>query len=283
MKTIASPEEMQRCALALRSAGSRIGFVPTMGYLHEGHLSLVREARRCSDVTVVSIFVNPIQFNNAGDLAAYPQDLARDSAMLQAEGVDLLFAPQREVVYPAGFQTGVENTALSQPWEGAHRPGHFRGVTTVVNLLFNIVQPHRAVFGEKDFQQLRIIEQMVRDLMMPLEIVRGSLVREPDGLAMSSRNVRLSSQGRERALCLSRALRGAQALYHEGIVEAEALTNLAKAELLKGADSVEYVALVDEEVLAPTTTCDERSRILLACEVEGVRLIDNARPSGPAL
>src|ERR1043166_4055003 len=199
MRTIATVAEMQRFADAERGAGRTIALVPTMGALHDGHLSLVREARRRADSVVVSIFVNPIQFNSPSDFEKYPRDDAR-------EGVGALFLPAAQEVSPAGFQTRVEVTEISKPLCGAHRPGHFSGVTTVVAKLFLAVKPHLAVFGAKDYQQLQVVRQMVRDLNFDIEIVAGETVREADGLAMSSRNVRLSELDRERARALPRGI-----------------------------------------------------------------------------
>lgn len=283
MRTVSEPRELQRILRSLKNEGRRIGFVPTMGYLHEGHLSLVRQARQACDLTVVSIFVNPIQFNNPHDLAAYPQDLERDSRMLVGAGVDILFTPRRDQMYREGFQSYVELERLPLPWEGAHRPGHFRGVSTVVCVLFQVVQPDIAIFGEKDFQQLRVIEQMVEDLCMPIEIVRGALVREHDGLAMSSRNVRLSTQGRRSALSLSRGLQRAQELYGEGVQDPSTLIDACREILERVGAKVEYVAIVDEVSLESVSKVGESHRMLIAAEVEGVRLIDNARPAGPRI
>lgn len=215
--------KLRQTLKAFRGAGESIAFVPTMGFLHEGHLSLVRTARRYASRVVVSIFVNPAQLNDPADFEKYPIDLVRDEQLLVSEGVDVLFIPTTETIYgskklsaDSEYQSWVSVDRLTQPLEGAHRPGHFRGVTTVVSVLFNLVQPDVAVFGEKDFRQLRVIEQMVLDLKFPIKIVRGELVREPDGLAMSSRNVRLSPAARSAALSISRGLMRAQQLFKEG-------------------------------------------------------------------
>jgi pantoate--beta-alanine ligase len=196
MKIISSPREMSDCADAARARGLRIGFVPTMGYLHEGHLSLMHEARRRASIVVASIFVNPTQFGPHEDLSKYPRNFDRDCAMMNAVPVDVVFAPEAPAMYPAGAQTWVDVTEVTRGLCGSSRPGHFRGVTTVVAKLFNIVKPHFAFFGEKDFQQLRAIQRMVRDLNFDLEIVPMPIVRESDGLAMSSRNAYLDPEQR---------------------------------------------------------------------------------------
>jgi pantoate--beta-alanine ligase len=198
---------------ARRSFLGRVGLVPTMGYLHEGHLSLVRRARQECDRVVVSIFVNPTQFGPQEDLSRYPRDLDRDLSLLEPLGTDLVWIPTAEIMYPPGYQTWVEVEEITRPLEGAMRPGHFRGVTTVVAKLFNAVQPHRAYFGQKDAQQAAVIRQMARDLSYPLEVVVCPIVREPDGLAMSSRNVYLDPEQRRAATVLSRAASGTQRSY----------------------------------------------------------------------
>jgi len=213
MEVIQKPEEMQKRSLELRSQGKTIGFVPTMGYFHEGHLSLMRRARQECDVVVVSIYVNPLQFGPREDFNRYPRDLQRDLKMAEEVGVDIVFAPKDEDMYPEGYQTFVEVTELTRSLEGFYRPGHFRGVTTVVAKLFNIVLPHKAYFGEKDFQQLRVVQRMVRDLNFPVEIVPCPTVRETDGLAMSSRNTYLNTEERRAATVLYRALKAADELF----------------------------------------------------------------------
>ncbi|MFZ0887382.1 MAG: pantoate--beta-alanine ligase, partial [Candidatus Binataceae bacterium] len=206
MQIVSSPRRMQRLSEAARLEGARVALVPTMGFLHEGHLSLMREGRRRATLLVASSFVNPIQFGPNEDLAGYPRDFDRDCELMRTVAVDVVFAPEAAAVYPADFQTRVEVTGLTQGLCGRSRPGHFRGVTTVVAKLFNIVKPHLALFGEKDFQQLCAIRRMVHDLHFDIEIVGMPIVREPDGLAMSSRNAYLSPAEREQALSLSRAL-----------------------------------------------------------------------------
>lgn len=259
-----------------RRTGARIGFVPTMGYLHEGHISLVRQAKTLCDLVVVSIFVNPTQFNDKKDFEKYPIDIERDTALLKAAGADALFLPQVEEIYPAGFQSWVELDGLTKRWEGEFRPGHFRGVSTVVSILFNCVKPDVALFGEKDFQQLRIIERMVKDLNFGIEIVRGKTVRESNGLAMSSRNVRLSPEGREIAANIFRALSKGKDAYNSGMRDPKALSATIKAHLENFKQiAPEYVAVVDEETLEEQNPVSYAARAIIAAKLEGVRLIDN--------
>lgn len=275
MEVISKPEKMQRLSLKLRSEGKTIGFVPTMGYFHEGHLSLMRKARQECDVVVVSIYVNPLQFGPREDFNRYPRDIERDLKMAESVGVDIIFAPTDEEMYPEGYQTFVEVTELTRGLEGIHRPGHFRGVTTVVAKLFNIVLPHKAYFGEKDFQQLRVVQKMVRDLNFPVEIVPCPTVREEDGLAMSSRNTYLSPDKRKAATILYRSLKAADELFKSG--ERNATRLKAKVwEVLATEPFVrpQYVEIVDAETLEPVYTVDRPSVILLAAFVGQARLID---------
>lgn len=266
-----------RAVLApLRAAGKRIGFVPTMGALHEGHISLARTLREHCDVRVCSIFVNPTQFNDPKDYQAYQVNLERDSEMLRAQGVDVLFSPTVEQIYPPGFQTIVRVTEISKPFEGALRPGHFEGVATVVTILFNAVSPHVAIFGEKDFQQLCLIERMVQDLALDIRIIRGALVRDSDGLALSSRNARLSAAGREDALYISRGLFAAKEAFISGERSSEALEQIVRSYIEKMKDpQVDYIALVDEKNLKRVATAQADTRILVVARVDGVRLLDN--------
>ncbi len=261
---------------AARSRGASIGFVPTMGALHEGHLALIREARDRDDVVVVSIFVNPTQFNAAEDLAKYPRDLDRDLALAAEAGADLVFAPQVAEMYPPGATTWVDVEGLTEGLCGAARPGHFRGVCTVVTKLFNIVGPDRAYFGEKDAQQLAVIKRMVRDLDMRLEIVPCPTVRETDGLAMSSRNVRLTPEARAQAPLLYRALTEALVAVENGERDAVRLKAgicgvLADADLAR----IDYVEVVDAETLQPVVSVDRPVLIAVAVFFGDVRLIDN--------
>ncbi len=275
MEVIEKPEVMQQRSLELRQQGKVIGFVPTMGYFHEGHLSLMRRARQECDVVVVSIYVNPLQFGPREDFNRYPRDLPRDLKMAEEVGVDIIFAPKDEDMYPEGFQTFVEVTELTRGLEGFYRPGHFRGVTTVVAKLFNIVLPHKAYFGEKDFQQLRVVQRMVRDLNFPVEIIPCPTVREPDGLAMSSRNTYLNPEERRAATVLQRALQAADALFRQG--ERNVARLKAKAwEVLATEPSVrpQYLEIVDAETLTPVFTIERPAVILVAAFVGNARLID---------
>ncbi len=276
MEIITSPDEMTRRAESARKSGERIALVPTMGYLHDGHLTLMREGRRQSSVLVASIFVNSAQFGAGEDFARYPRDFERDCAMLRTVPVDVVFAPEPAAMYSPDSQTWVEATEVTRGLCGAHRPGHFRGVTTVVAKLFNIVKPHLAVFGEKDFQQLRAIERMVRDLNFDVEIVPVPIVREKDGLAMSSRNAYLSPAEREDALALSLALRAAQEKHRTGACCAEEIVFAATRVLarMKGV-AIEYVEAVDAETLAPDLSLERPILIAIAARVGKTRLIDN--------
>lgn len=252
MDIIQSPEEMQRRALALKREGKRIGFVPTMGFLHEGHLSLMRLAREQCDVLAVSIFVNPTQFGPNEDLEAYPRDFERDEQLCAREGVDIVFYPEPGNVYADDASVRVDEKSLSTVLCGASRPGHFRGVCTVVAKLFNLVQPDIAVFGEKDAQQLRIIERMVRDLNFPVQIIRGPIVREQDGLAMSSRNKYLSEAQRSHALCLKQSLDAAAAEVQAGVRSVAAIRcrMVEIIESVPGAQT-DYIEFVDDCSLVP--------------------------------
>lgn len=269
-------DEMKRLSEKWREEGKSIGFVPTMGYLHEGHLSLVRKAREDNDVVVVSIFVNPTQFGPGEDFERYPRDLERDLELLRSIGVDAVFYPSASEMYPEGYKTFVEVTDITERLCGASRPGHFRGVTTVCCKLFNIVKPHRAYFGKKDFQQFVVIKTMVKDLNMDLEIVPMPIVREKDGLAMSSRNTYLSPQEREAALCLYRALKKAQELFNNGERNAEVIREeverVIKSEPLA---EIDYVAVVDPESFLPVDEVKEGTLVALAVKVGPARLIDN--------
>jgi pantoate--beta-alanine ligase len=276
MRIIEDIVEMQRWSEAERSAGRRIVFVPTMGYLHEGHLSLVRDGKRRGDRLVVSIFVNPTQFGPNEDYAAYPRDATRDRELLEKEGVDILFSPAAEAMYPEDSQTSVEVSRLSDPLCGGFRPGHFRGVATVVAKLFNIVKPHVAVFGEKDYQQLQVIRRLGQDLNFDVEIASHPTVRENDGLAMSSRNAYLSREERSAALALYRALERAQALVDQG--ERQSARIAAAAGEVIGKEPlarVEYIEVCDAETLEAAETIDRRALLALAVRIGRTRLIDN--------
>jgi pantoate--beta-alanine ligase len=276
MKIIHLIREMQRWSEARRLEGKKIAFVPTMGFLHDGHLSLVREGRRRGDVVVVSIFVNPIQFNQQSDFAKYPRNLEQDQQLLEEVETDALFYPEASEMYPEGFQTAVEVDKVSRPLCGMFRPGHFRGVTTVVAKLFNIVKPHMALFGEKDFQQCVVIQRMVKDLNFDLEVLAMPTVRESDGLAMSSRNARLSLEERQRSLCLSRALNKAQELVTRGERRSSAILNAVHDVIASEPGvRVEYASLSHPETLEEAAEISGPTLLALAAWVGDVRLIDN--------
>lgn len=258
------------------NASGSIGLVPTMGYLHDGHLALVREARAACDHVIASIFVNPAQFDRADDLTSYPRDLARDLALLEAAGCDVVATPSAEALYPPGFDTWVAPGRVAEPNEGAHRPGHFRGVATVVLKLFNLVQPTRAYFGQKDAQQLAVVRAMVRDLDVPVAIEAIATVREADGLAMSSRNARLTAADRAAAPVLHRALRSAFDAWREGTSDAEALRARMR-EVLAGERraEVEYTSVADPDSLTELDHVSGPALLSLAARFGDVRLIDN--------
>lgn len=276
MDTIHSIDEMRGYAARVKAEGKRISFVPTMGFLHEGHVSLIRGARKRGDLCVVSIFVNPTQFGAGEDFQSYPRDLERDTEIARENGVDALFAPGAAEMYPGGYQTYVDVEEITRELCGASRPGHFRGVTTVVAKLFNIVKPDLAFFGEKDYQQLAVIRRMVGDLNMDVEIVGMPIVREPEGLAMSSRNSYLSPDERKSALCLSRAISAAIELYQSGERSVPQLRNEALRIIGKEpAACVDYVELRDGESLAAVETADDGTVLALAVRIGATRLIDN--------
>jgi len=278
MKVIRKIKSMQKVADELRKKGKKIAFVPTMGYLHEGHLSLVRIARRRGDVVVVSIFVNPTQFGPSEDYHSYPRDEKRDLSLLKKEKVDFVFIPSVEEMYPENYQTYVEVTEMSKYLCGKSRPGHFRGVCTVVTKLFNIVKPHYAIFGEKDYQQLRIIERMIADLNMDVKIISGPTVREKDGLAMSSRNVYLSEEERKSALSLSKALNEVKKMVESGERDCEVLIRKAR-EIIESEPhtKIDYVEIVDPLKLEPVKRIEDKAVIALAVFVGKARLIDNMK------
>ncbi len=272
-----SPKEMQIFANQVRKEGKVIGFVPTMGALHEGHLRLIRKARRESDITVVSVFVNPIQFDDPNDFSRYPRTLDEDRYKLEMEGVQVLFAPSAEDMYPPGFSTFVEVQNLDRYMEGAHRPGHFRGVTTVVLKLFNIVKPHFAVFGLKDAQQYYIVKRMVEDLNLDLEIVPHETVREPDGLAMSSRNRLLSPESRKQATALYRALKLGKEMIFSGERDPWKVKDEIRKFLEREAPlgEVDYVEIASIPDLQPVSEIEGKVLLALAVRFPEARLIDN--------
>ena len=268
MITVRSVEEMRALGAAWRAAGKRVGFVPTMGFLHRGHTSLMALARPRCELLVVSIYVNPLQFGPTEDLARYPRDPEGDAEQCRAAGVDVLFLP--DALYPDGFCTNVRVSGVTAAWEGPLRPGHFDGVATVVARLFGIVQPALAVFGEKDFQQLAVIRAMTRDLALPVEIVPGPLVRDDDGVALSSRNVYLSPEQRGRARSLHRAV----ALLRSG--SPDAATRVARGRDIIESDCIDYLCIVDPLTLEAVTTIDRPCRALVVARYGSVRLLDNA-------
>ncbi|WP_429886230.1 pantoate--beta-alanine ligase [Geoalkalibacter halelectricus] len=276
MEIIEDVAQMQQRCLEARQKGLRIAFVPTMGYLHEGHLSLVRAARAEGDIVVLSIFVNPTQFGAGEDFDSYPRDLSRDAEMARTAGANWLFAPRAKDMYPAGYASWVDVEGLTDTLCGASRPGHFRGVTTVVCKLFNIVQPHVAFFGSKDFQQLAVIRRMSVDLNLPLEVRGMPIVREPDGLAMSSRNVNLSPAERGQALCLYEAIGIATALVRAGERDSRTVIEAVRRRIEQEPEAaIDYVQICHAQTLADCHALDRHAVLLLAVRVGTTRLIDN--------
>ncbi len=275
MQTLRTVAELRTRVRGWKQDGRQVGVVPTMGALHEGHLSLVRAAKRGCDRVIVTIFVNPTQFNNPEDLAKYPRTEETDAAMLAAEGVDILFAPAPEEVYPAGFATGVAVQGVTAPLEGALRPGHFEGVATVVAKLFGMTQANRAYFGQKDWQQLQVVKRMVADLNIPVEVVGCDTIREADGLALSSRNVRLDALSRAQAPGLYKVMTRTAAAIKGGADVAGALAQGREDLRQAGFSDVDYLDLRSAALLEPMATLDQPARLLAAAWIGGVRLIDN--------
>jgi pantoate--beta-alanine ligase len=276
MRIIQDPAQMQRIAQDERCRGKSLGLVPTMGALHEGHLSLIRRCRAENDVAIMSLFVNPTQFNRRDDLERYPRDLEGDSRMARAAGVDILFAPTAEDVYPEGYATYVSVEKLTERWEGASRPGHFRGVATVCAKLFAICRPHRAYFGQKDYQQSLVVRRLAADLNLGLEIVVLPTVREADGLALSSRNILLAPEERRQAAVLSRALFQAQAAVRGGERDAGRVRAAIEAEIRSAPLAVlDYVGVCDPETLEPLREITGRAVAVVAASFGPTRLIDN--------
>lgn len=275
MKVIRDVKEMQAFSLEQKAHGKKIVLVPTMGYLHEGHLSLIREGKKYGDTLVMSLFVNPTQFGPNEDFARYPRDFDRDTKLASSAGTDIIFYPDVKDMYPPSFKTSVYVSELSEILCGKTRPGHFKGVTTVVAKLFNIVLPHVAIFGEKDFQQLVIIKQMVRDLNIPVEIVGMPTVREHDGLAMSSRNTYLTGDLRRRATAISRGLMNALEAFRNGVVECDKLKEIVHKEIQSAGLKEDYIEIVEEDTLKPAYEVSTRARIMVAAYADKVRLIDN--------
>ncbi|AZR74656.1 pantoate--beta-alanine ligase [Anoxybacter fermentans] len=276
MKILKTKAEVRKEVCNARREGKTIGFVPTMGYLHKGHLSLMERAKKENDLVVVSIFVNPTQFGPNEDYATYPRDLERDAKLAESVGVDIIFVPEVDEMYPENFQSYVEVTELTQNLCGAKRPGHFRGVCTVVTKLFNIVQPDRAYFGQKDAQQAIIIKRMVKDLDFPIEIITCPIVREEDGLAMSSRNTYLNPEERKAALVLNRSLKKAKEMIEGGerdaaLIQAAMIEMIEKEPLAK----IDYVSIVSTTTLKPVQRLSGPILIALAVFIGKTRLIDN--------
>ncbi len=276
MREFASVHALRAWVRGRRTEGRQVGFVPTLGALHEGHLRLVDEARRRADVTVLSIFVNPLQFGPGEDLARYPRPIDQDRSLASARGVDALFLPEVAEMYPPGATTRVVPGPAADRWEGAARPGHFTGVLTVVAKLFHIVQPDVACFGQKDWQQATLVRQMVRDLDFPVEVVVVPTVREADGLALSSRNAYLDEAARTEAAAIPAALRAALERYRAGETEPAALAGAARAVLEMHPGVVaEYIAVVDPASLEPVVRAGDDSVVAVAARVGSTRLIDN--------
>ncbi|HEW91689.1 MAG TPA: pantoate--beta-alanine ligase [Thermotogaceae bacterium] len=276
MRLIQSIKEMKNVSNDLIKMGKSIGFVPTMGYLHEGHLSLVRKARKENDVVVVSIFVNPTQFGPNEDFNRYPRDLERDLKLLEDEGVEFVFNPIVEEMYPSGYATYVIVERLTEVLCGRSRPGHFKGVATIVTKLFNIVKPTRAYFGQKDAQQFRVLKRMVEDLNMDVEMIEVPIVRENDGLAMSSRNVYLSPEERKQALSLYESLNLAKQAIKNGERDVEKIKEIMKKNFARyDKVIVDYIEIVDEKELTPLSKVDGKILIAVAAFVGKARLIDN--------
>ena len=275
MQTLRDLPALRSAIDAMKSDGRPVALVPTMGALHEGHMALVEEARRHAGHVVVSIFVNPRQFGVNEDLDAYPRREAKDAQMLQAAGVDALWAPSAEVMYPAGYATNISVSGITEGLDGAARPGHFDGVATVVAKLFNQVQPDVALFGEKDYQQLAMIRQMVRDLDMRVEIIGVPTQRAEDGLALSSRNAYLTDEERKDALALPRALGEAARQMEKGASVEAAVTKAIAMLSAHGFDPIDYVTLCDAVTLEPMTVLDRPARLLGAAKLGRTRLIDN--------
>ena len=258
------------------SAGKKIGFVPTMGYFHQGHLSLVAEANKQCEITVVSIFVNPSQFGPNEDFESYPRDMQRDLELLSKYKVDYVFSPNPEQMYPQDYRTWVEVEGISSILCGASRPGHFRGVATVILKLINIIKPNFMFMGEKDFQQVTVLQTMLKDLNCETQIVPCPIIREEDGLAMSSRNIYLNPEQRKQALCLYRAIQQAQAKYKQGLRDTNLLKKQAADLIINSGGKIDYISFVEPKTLQEVAIADDNTRIMLAVFIGKTRLIDNA-------
>lgn len=276
MITVKTIAEVRELLDGHRGKGRSVGFVPTMGYLHDGHASLMRAARADNEVVIASIFVNPLQFAADEDLSDYPRDLERDSAMCAEAGVDIIFAPSVDEMYPTPIRTVVEVPEMAKRWEGASRPTHFAGVATVVTKLFSIVGACRAYFGEKDYQQLRIVNAMAGDLSLPVEVIGCPIRREDDGLAMSSRNIYLDPEQRQAATVLNRALRKAAQAFQDGQTSGAELAQMMAAEVAgEPLADLDYAAVVNPHDLTPSSTVSAHDRLIIAARVGIPRLLDN--------
>lgn len=274
MIVIEDVDEMASACQALKCEGKRIAFVPTMGYLHEGHLSLMKEGKKRGDILVVSIFINPAQFNSSEDFDIYPENLKRDKKVLEECAVDILFFPNSSHIYPSGYQTTIEVKDLSKGLCGDSRPGHFSGVVTIVAKLFNIVSPDIALFGEKDFQQLAIIKQMVQDLNYQIEILGMPIVREEDGLAMSSRNAHLKPEERSKAISIYQSLKKGESVYNKGEKDVESIIACAKKSVDENIN-IDYMEIRDMKTLLPLERVEGKALFAVAATVGKTRLIDN--------
>jgi pantoate--beta-alanine ligase len=276
MKIIAAVKDMQKHADQIRNTGKTIAFVPTMGFLHDGHLSLIKDGRKRADTVVVSIFVNPTQFGPGEDFKSYPRDMDRDLALCQTAGADIVFAPDATELYGSNYQTYINLSKLPNHLCGISRPTHFKGVATVVSKLFNIVKPHIAIFGQKDYQQLLVIQQMVCDLNFDIEIIGAPIVREADGLAMSSRNTYLTPEQRKQALCLYNSLNKAQELVKSGVIETAKIIDAAKEIIASQPEAmIDYIRICDPDTLEDVQMADKPVRMALAVKIGKTRLIDN--------
>ena len=275
MHILRTPQELSQSVGECHAKGQVVGMVPTMGALHQGHASLFDVAHQQADVVVATIFVNPLQFNNSSDFEKYPLQMDRDIQLLEEHGVHYLYAPTVDTMYGSGFSTSVHIEGITDLLEGASRPGHFSGVATVVTKLFSAGRPDIAVFGQKDFQQFAVIQRMVADLDMPIRLIMAPTIREQDGLAMSSRNVRLSTLARQEAVAISQGLHAAQAQFALGIRKSEQLVESVVSVIAQTSGQIDYVKLVDAKTLLDTSTASEGSVIVTAVVFDDVRLIDN--------
>ena len=275
MHILRTPQELSQSVDACRAKGQSVAMVPTMGALHQGHASLFKIAHQLADVVVATIFVNPLQFNNSSDFKKYPLQLERDVQLLEEHGVHYLYAPTVDTMYGSDFSTSVHIEGITDLLEGASRPGHFSGVATVVTKLFSAGQPDIAVFGQKDFQQFAVIQRMVSDLDMPIQLIMAPTIRERDGLAMSSRNVRLSESARFEAKAISQGLSAAQSLFSAGIRESLQLVEAVESVIAPTSAAIDYVKVIDSASLQDLSSVSQGSVIVVAVILDGIRLIDN--------